>query len=312
VADHTGVPAPSIDTSAPSRAKVGLAPGTAPPLVGWGLRASGGPGWYVDPSGPGTSVINVLSTEAQARVAQLHKGRTLVPVVTYHRGHRGAPERGWISPDHVAQLVAVPDADARFLVYALQRDPDLSRRGPALPLVRGSESDPLFLMAALVCESTPELLVAPVHEGQLGPRRLAVLRTAKAGYDQVLAAAALLVDAPGRWGGTLADVSRRAADVLLARYPELTPRLASDALTRSIDARSSPVMPDVGPLAEQHAPILSSLWRRWAFGPRSSVEEGRHLVRTGHPEVPEHEVDRRLVWLVVALQLAAPLERRPA
>lgn len=307
--DLLAVAAKEIDASEGLRAEVGRTAGTASSLVGWGRRPLAGQGWYLDVRGDAVRLVYVRRAPAQVRVAQRQGGAAPpVPSLTYVRGDRGAPEEGWMTPEQVAGMVALPDADGALLAHLLPDDgaaSDTSGRDELRRLVAGCASDPIFLVGALVCEQVPATWPAPVHEGQLGPQRVAALRSAQKGYELVLAVGEATIGAGGRWGGPATDIARRIADVMLARYPTLVPRVASDALTRTIDRGALPVMPAVvtdEPWADE---LVVAIWAAWAFGPRATVAQGRDLVRRTLPDATGAELDRALVWQLVNLQLSA-------
>ncbi|OWY60501.1 hypothetical protein B7486_68840, partial [cyanobacterium TDX16] len=238
-------------------------------LVGWGRRPLAGRGWYLDARGDAVRLVYVRSSPAQVRLAQLHGGSAPpVPSLTYVRGHGGDPEEGWMTPAQVAGMVALPDADGALLAHLLHHRATAattSGREELRRLVAGCASDPIFLVGALVCEQVPAAWPAPVHEGQLGPQRVAALRSAQTGYELVLAVGDVAIGAGSRWGGPATSIARRIADVMLARYPALVPRVASDALTRTIDRGALPVMPSVTtgePWADE---LVVAIWAAWAF-----------------------------------------------
>ena len=303
---------PDIDESIRSRAMVGLAPATLVPLVGWGRRPLGAPGWYLDGRGS-LQVVQVEHSPAQARLARLHGGGAApVRVRSYVRGHDGTARSQWMALEAVAELIAVPDGDGRLLAELMREDPrPILVRPDLVRLTAGCSSDPVFLVGSIACEPIPPRWPAPVHHGQLGPRRVAALRMAQSGYELVVRVASSLVDQPGRWGGPTVDVARRVAKVMLARYPDLIPRVVTDALTRTIDRGALPVAPALTSGEPEVDRLLHRLWAAWAFGPRATVAEGRDLVRTSSRGLTPAQVDELLVGSLVALQLAARAEQSP-
>lgn len=299
-------PTSDIDLSPSSRAKVGLTPGTVGSLVGWGLRQGGAQGWYIDGRSDDALVMYVMSPSTPARVAMARGGTgSLVPTLSYRRGHDGQPHHSWLDPTGIAELVAIPDADARFLVRMLHADPDLAALGDPDDGEGWSASDPIFLVGAIVCGSAIETWPAPVHEGRLSPSRVAALRSAQRAYDLVLEVAGRLIGSSGPWGQGVVPVARRVADVMVARYPDLIPRVATDALTRTIDRGDLPMMPALESGAAWADDLLTTIWAAWAFGPRATVGAGRELVRRSQPDLGTEATDRLLVGIVVALQLAS-------
>lgn len=322
------LPDPLIDTSPSARAKVGLTPATSRSLVGWGLRSRVGRGWYLDvPTDGAPVVVRVLEgTHHPSGQACPPPPDAELSAVFFHRRGGGEPRAGHVVAADLASLVAIPDADGEFLAHrfggidgpgptrealgTLPEPGDLgqgSRRSVApRSLRRGDDehgSDPIFLVGAFVCDPAPDPSHTPVHEGQLGPHRVAALRTAREGYDLVLDVAGLLVDAPGPWGAPVAEVARRAADVLQARYPRLVAEVATAALSQTLDEADVPVMPLVGSGDATHDRLLASVWAAWAFGPRATAGRGRELVRAAWPVRSAAEVDRLLVHLLVTLHL---------
>jgi hypothetical protein len=295
-----------IDESLSARAMVGLSPATVVPLVGWGRRALGVPGWYLDGRGP-LRVVHVERCEAQARQALLHGGAAApVRVRSFERGHDGSPRLWWMPLEAVAALIAVPDGDGRLLTALIGEDPRRSLVGADLAaLTTRCSSDPVFLVGSITCEPVASPGRAPVHQGPRGLRRVAALRRAQGGYELVVEVASSLVDQPGRWGGPTVGIARRVARVMLARYPDLIPRVVADALTRTIDRGSLPVAPALSSGARDVDVLLLRLWAAWTFGPRATVDEGRDLVRSCLHDPPAAHVDELLVASLVALQLAA-------
>jgi hypothetical protein len=312
LADPEGMAAADIDESISARAMVGLSPATVVPLVGWGRRALGVPGWYLDGRGP-LRVVHVEHCEAQARQALLRGGAAApVRVWSYERGHVGSPRLRWMALEAVAALIAVPDGDGRLLAELIRKDHRRSLVRPDLAeLTTQCSSDPVFLVGSITCEPPPprESVArrgpAPVHQGPRGPRRVAALRMAQGGHELVVEVAASLVDQPGRWGGPPIGIARRVARVMLARYPDLIPRVVSDALTRTIDRGSLPVAPVLASGEQDVDLLLRRLWAAWTFGPRATVDDGRDLVRACSHDLPAAQVDELLVASLVALQLAA-------
>lgn len=281
----------SINTLPEARARLGLNPSSSRFLPGWGLRASGGPGWYVRFVPQRSPSVVHVEPSVGARLD--HKTLHHVTVFT-------GPPTPCVSSEEldersIALLTAVPRADGLLLARAFVGTCQALLRADVAGADDGPPGDPLFLFCAFLGrEATAS-----------DDRWFGAAAAAQRVHEATMSVAADLVAAPGGWSGGVPEVAERASMLLLARDLVEAPEAAAEALASAATRRPLGARPPARPRAHVDAAgdLTALVWEAWRSGWAPNAAEGAAMLRRARPSWSEDRAVQRLTTLLVTLEL---------